>query len=175
MSDAATQGSGSSGDGTGRRTITVTRYKMRFKHKFMLIVFSMTMMATLRTGFVFFIIGMLPCIIAYYMDVSKHRYVFQSVFATNLSGMMPYITKIIYNGPSSTLLQEVMGNATSWVIIYGSAIFGWLLVVLCPLVAQAMVAGVHQTQFMRYEWLQKKLESEWGDEVKQFSIAPDGN
>jgi hypothetical protein len=94
------------------------------------------------------------------------------VFAANLSGMMPFVTKIIGNGPSSTLLQEIMGNSTTWVIIYGAAFMGWLLVKVCPMAAQAMVAGIHQTQFMRYEWLQKKLESEWGGEVKQFSVLP---
>ena len=147
------------------------KHKMRFKHKFMLILFSLAMMVLLRTGFVFFIIGMLPCIVAYYMDVTKHRYTFQSVFAANLSGMMPYITKIIYNGPSSTMLAEIMGNGLSWFIIYGSAIMGWILVKACPIFAHVMVEGMHKTQFMRIEWLQKKLESEWGDEVKQFSGA----
>lgn len=143
--------------------------KMSFKHKLLLIVFSLLMMGLLRTGFVFFVIGMLPAIVAYYMDVTKMRYTFKSVFAANLSGMMPYITKIIHNGPSSTLLQEVMGNSMTWVIIYGSAMVGWMLVKVCPMVAQTMVAGVHQTQLKRYEWLQKKLEGEWGPEVKQFS------
>lgn len=143
--------------------------KMRMKHKLLLIIISLVMMGLLRTGFVFFVIGMLPAIVAYYMDVTKHRYMFKSMFAANLSGMMPYITKIIYVGPSSTLLQEIMGDLTSWITIYGSAMVGWLLVKLCPMIAQVVVAGAQQTQHMRYDWLQKKLESEWGDEVKQFS------
>ncbi|MDX2095855.1 MAG: hypothetical protein SFW64_07970 [Alphaproteobacteria bacterium] len=145
------------------------RGKMRGKNKLLLILFSLMMMGLLRTGFVFFVIGMLPCIVAYYMDVSKHQYTFKSVFAANLAGMMPFITRIIHAGPSSSLLQEIMGNSTSWIIIYGSALIGWLLVKACPVLAQILVTGVHQTQFSRYDRLQKKLESEWGDEVKQFS------
>jgi hypothetical protein len=153
---------------TTPRASSTKRAKMRFKHKFMLITFSLLMMAFLRTGFVFFVIGMLPCIVAYYMDVSKHHYTFKSIFASNLSGMMPFITRIIREGPSSALLQEIMGDATSWIIIYGAALMGWLLVKLCPMLAQGMVKGMHQTQIMRYEWIQKKLENEWGNEVKQF-------
>lgn len=147
----------------------VSRRKMRFKHKLLLIMFSLAMMVLMRTGFVFLVIGMLPCIIAYYMDVTKHGYMFKSVFAANLSGMMPFITKIIEGKASSTLLQEVMGDSTTWVIVYGAALIGWLLVKVCPMAAYAMVSGMHQTQLMRYDWVQKKLESEWGDEVKQFS------
>lgn len=148
------------------------RPKMRFKHKFLLIFFNLLMMGLLRTGYVFFIIGMLPAIVAYYMDISKHRYTFKSVFAANMSGMMPYITKIIAHGPSSSGLQEIMGNSLNWFIIYGSALMGWALVKVCPMVAEMMVNGIHQTQIMRYQWLQKKLESEWGQEVTQFSNHP---
>ncbi len=145
------------------------RPKMRFKYKFLLIVFSLLMMGLMRTGFVFFVIGMLPCIVAYYMDISKYRYTFKTIFAANMSGMMPFITKLLAHGPSSTALQEIMGNGFNWVVIYGSAIVGWLLILLCPMIAQVMVAGVNQTHYMRYDLLRKKLESEWGDEVKQFS------
>ncbi len=155
---------------TGKRTVTMR--KMRGKHKLMLIIFSLAMMVLMRTGFVFLIIGMLPCIVAYYMDVSKYQYMFKSVFAANLAGMMPFITKIIDGKASSTLLQEIMGDSTSWVIIYGAAFIGWLLVRVCPIATHTMVSAVHQTQVMRYEWLQKKLESEWGEEVKQFSGEP---
>ena len=145
------------------------KQKMRLKHKLMLIIFSLVMMVLMRTGFVFFVIGMLPCIVAYYMDVTKHHYTFKTVFAANLAGMMPFITKIIVAGPSSAQLQEIMGNSTTWIMIYGAALIGWLLILVCPMLAQALVAGMHQTQFSRYDWLQKKLESEWGAEVKQFS------
>jgi hypothetical protein len=143
--------------------------RMTVKQKTLLIVFSLVMMALLRTGFVFFVIGMLPCIVAYYMDVTKHRYTFQSVFAANLAGMMPFATRLIFNGPSSAALQEMMGNLSTWLIIYGAAFIGWLMVKVCPIAAQVMVIGMHQTQILRYDWLQKKLEAEWGNEVKQFS------
>ena len=154
------------------RKKTVNRQKMRFKHKFLLISFSLLMMGLMRTGFVFFVIGMLPCIVAYYMDISKNRYTFKSIFAANLAGMMPYITKILVAGHSSTQLEEIMGSGFNWVIIYGSAMMGWLLILVCPMIAQIMVVGVNQTQFLHYEGLRKKLESEWGDEVKQFSNNP---
>ena len=151
---------------------TTSRPKMRFKHKFLLIASSLLMMGLMRTGFVFFVIGMLPCIVAYYMDISKQRYTFKTIFAANLSGMMPFITKILAAGPSSTMLAEIMGSGFNWVIIYGSALVGWMLILFCPLIAQIMVVGVNQTYFMRYDSLRKKLETEWGEEVKQFSYDP---
>ena len=100
------------GKASTRKTLaTKGMRKMRFKHKLMLILFSLLMMALLRTGFVFFVIGMLPAIVAYYMDVSKYRYTFKSIFAANLSGMLPFITKIIATGPSSSMLRTLWAAA----------------------------------------------------------------
>lgn len=157
-----------------KRTSTVKLRKMRGKHKFMLIIFSIIMMGLLRTGFMFMIIGLMPSIVAYYMDVSKHRFTFKSIFASNLSGMLPYIGKIIHYGPGSTVLQEVMGTGTNWVIIYGSALIGWMLVQIGPMMAQVFIHGFHQTQLARLNHLQKKIESEWGPEVTQFTAVGEG-
>jgi hypothetical protein len=157
------------------RTVRVHVRRMSFKNKFLLITFSLVMMGLLRTGFVFFVIGMMPSIVAYYMDVTKHRYIFRTIFAANMSGMLPFITKLIERGPSGAFLEEVMGDMTTWIIIYGSAFIGWLLVKTCPIFAQIMVIGVHQTQIMRYQWLQKQIEGEWGTEVSKLSAEYSAN
>jgi hypothetical protein len=148
---------------------TVPRTKMRFKHKAMLIIISLVMMGLLRTGFVFVIIGLLPSIVAYYMDVTAGRYSFKSIFACNLSGMLPYIGTLLEHGPSSAALQAIMGNAHTWIIIYGSAIMGWILVKICPMIAQFLIVGMSHTHASHIEHVQKKIEGEWGPEVTQFS------
>lgn len=151
------------------------RPKMRLRTKILLIFFSLLLMAILRTGFVFFIIGVLPSIVAYYTDVSKHRYTFKSIFACNLSGMLPFLGKMMMHGPSSSLLQEIMSRGTNWLIIYASAMLGWLLVQVCPMIAQIMIVGLHQTQVARMKRVQEKIEGEWGPEVAQFSYSADPN
>lgn len=157
-------------DKTAAATSTASGFpKMRFKYKLMLIILSLTMMVVLHTGFVFFVIAMLPATVAYYVDRSKHRYTFKTIFAANLSGTLPYVTKLIEQGPSSANLLEVMGNIETWGIIYGASMVGWMLVQICPMLATSMVTGMHQAQITHCETLQKKLESEWGPEVTQFS------
>ncbi len=147
------------------------RPPMRTKHKVILIVTGLLMMGVLRTGFMFLIIGIMPSIVAYYMDVSAERYTFKTIFACNLTGMLPYIAKLLEHGPSSAVLQSVMGDANSWIIIYGSAIMGWLLIKICPMLAQFLVLGVSHTQISTIEHVQKKIEGEWGQEVTQFSTS----
>ncbi len=118
------------------------RQKMRFKYKLLLIVSSLAMMGLLRTGFMFVIIAMLPSIVAYYFDVTKQRYLFRSIFASNLSGLLPFIGQLLQHGPSSNgVLQKVMGSSFTWFMVYGAAMMGWLLVKVCPLIAQMMISA----------------------------------
>lgn len=145
------------------------RKKMRGRNKMLLILFSLLMMALLRTGFVFFIIGMLPSIVIYYLDRSPHHYMFKTIFACNMSGMMPYLGKLLKHGPNSAALQEVMGDGLTWVVIYGSAAMGGLLISITPMIAQMMIGGLNQTQIARLRGAQKRIENEWGSEVKGFS------
>ncbi len=151
------------------------RKKMSGKMKTLLIIASVFLMAFLRTGFIFFLVGMMPSIIAYIMDTSKHRYMFQCVFACNLSGMMGFVLNMLAHGPSSAVLQEMMGSFTNWIIIYGAALLGWLVVQICPMLAEAMVNNMHKGQIARIQRIQKKLENEWGNEVAQLSRAADPN
>jgi len=145
------------------------RPPMRGRDKWLLILISIIMMGVLRTGFVFLVVGMMPSIIAYFIDVTRQRYVFHSVFACNLAGLMGFMTKIIAHGPSSALLQEMMGSLTTWFTIYAAATMGWLATQLCPIIAMAIIQNVHLGQIFRIKHMQKKLEAEWGPEVTQLS------
>jgi hypothetical protein len=143
--------------------------KMNGKTKLLLIVSCLLLMGFLRTGFIFFIVGMMPSVIAYITDQSKHRYMFQCVFACNLSGMMGFVLTLIVHGPSNVMLQQMMGSFINWITIYGAALMGWLVVKICPIVAEAMVHNMHKGQITRIQRVQKKLENEWGDEVTKIS------
>ncbi len=148
---------------------SLARRKMTPKQKILFIAINIGLMVFLRTGYVFFIIGMLPAVVAYYLDVSRQRYTFRSILAANLSGMMPYLTRLISHHASSGELQIIMGSSLTWIVVYGSALMGFLLVAVCPMMAQTMVDALHRGQISRYQRLQKKLENEWGPEVTQFS------
>ena len=152
------------------RTI-LKRPPMRFKYKLLLIVISLFGMAVLKTGFLFVIVALLPSIIAYYMDVSAQHYVFKTIFACNLTGFLPYLEKLVRHGPSKGALQVVMNDPHTWIVIIGSSFIGWLLVKVCPIIAQFTVAGFTQTQINSIQNMQSKIEKEWGHEVTQFSQA----
>lgn len=145
------------------------RRRMGGRSKLLLILFSLGLMAVFRTGFVFIIIGMMPSIVASFLDVTRKRYMFKSVLACNLAGMMPFIGELLRHGPNSVTMQNIMGDAGNWVIIYGSALIGWMMVRGMPMIAYSFINGFHSTQIMRLRGNQKRIENEWGPEVTRLS------
>lgn len=146
------------------------RRRMGKRAKILLIILSLIMMGVFRTGFLFIIIALMPSIIMYYVDASRRRHTFKTIFACNLSGVVPSVGKMISFGPSSQIMQEIMGDAQNWFIIYGSALIGWMMVRTAPMIAHTLITGFHQTQVMRLGRNQRNIENEWGKEVTQFSI-----
>ncbi len=151
---------------------TPARRKMSMKHKLLLILSSLLMMAFLRTGFIFVVIAMMPSIVAYYIDRAKKPYLFKTVFALNLSGTLPYIGRMIMEGPVSAL-QPILQSVDTWVVIYGSAMCGYLMVMVMPMLTHVMFSRFHVEQVVKIEGNLKKIESEWGDEVTKFSKKPE--
>lgn len=149
------------------------RGKMSVVSKLLLILFSLFLMAILRTGFLFIVIGLLPSIVVYFIDRSLPQYTFKTVFACNLSAMMPSIVDMLVAGPNSTVLQGIMSNGLNWFAIYSAAIGGMMLIQIMPVVARNVIATLHQTQITRLNQNQQRIEKEWGNEVTQFS-NPEG-
>lgn len=145
------------------------RRKMGGRNKLLLILFSLLLMGLFRTGFIFIIIGMMPSIVMHFMDVTRKRYSFKTILACNLSAMMPFVGKMASFGPSSTVMESIMGDAANWMLIYGSALIGWALVRVAPMVAMTFIGGFHGTQIAMLRNNQKRIENEWGAEVTQFS------
>ena len=151
-----------------KTAVSPRRGKMKGRNKLLLIILSLIMIAVLRTGFLFVLIALLPSIVAYYMDITAEHYSFKTVFICNLSGVLPFIARILHHGPSNAMINSIMGSGMIWFTVYGAALVGLWLVYICPMVAQVMIGRFHNTQVNRLELLQKKIENEWGREVTQL-------
>ncbi len=124
---------------------------------FALIILSIFLITFMRTGFVFFILAILPSIVAYYLDRSAQRYTFHTVFACNLAGTLPFVGQIVKNGAAQAEIQIVMGDTLNWLIIYAAAGFGWLLVYAAPAFAQGFINVLHENQISRLQRMQNPV------------------
>lgn len=85
-------------------------------------------------GFIFFSAAMLPTVIVIFVD----RQIIKSASATictfNIIGTLPYLTKIWNSVSMDTTAQILIGNITTWGVIYGSAVMGQFVYWILPLV-----------------------------------------
>lgn len=142
-----------------------TKQKLGLRAKFIVIFGSFAMIAMFHTGFMFFIVAMLPAIIAHYLDQTRSRFRFNTVTACNLSGVMPFMHHMVQQGRSNSVVTEMMSDISNWLIIYAAALFGWFLVYITPIISSIIIKTFHEGQIARYESLQKRLIDDWGPEV----------
>ncbi len=134
-----------------------------------LIISSIALVILLKTTFIFLILGMLPTIVAYYVDVSKSRNTFHTVFACNLSGVLPFVVDLFAHDNNTQSMQMFMGDLRVFFIMYLSAGFGYVLVNTSPHLAAFIINLFNQRHIARLNASQKKLLEEWGPGIRTAS------
>lgn len=136
---------------------------------FMLILGSLTLIVLTQMTYVFIIIGILPSIVAYYVDTTANKSTFHTVFACNMSGVLPFVVKLIDNGNRTSEIQSMLSDMEVLFIMYISAAFGWVLVKGMPYCAALLISGLNERQISKYKGRQKDLIKEWGPDVANYN------
>lgn len=119
---------------------------------------------------VLFILGMLPSFVASYVDTTKERNHFRIVAACNFSGIMPYLAQLYKKGEiTSDSVNDLLFNPSVWLVMYGAAAFGWLLVWFFPRAVQFVLNLVQDTTVKSLNERQQQIVDEWGLEVETSS------
>lgn len=117
-------------------------------------------------AFAFFALGMLPAIVAIIIDKGTGRFASKTVSACNFIGILPYLFDVGMTYERSLASKHLMSVPTTWLIIYGSAAVGWVLIWIMPqitLVFFTVRADMKRRKLMEE---QTKMLDEWGDEVR---------
>ncbi len=120
---------------------------------------------------VMFVVGMLPTAVAKIVDRRPGRRASNTIMMMNMAGLLPYVFKVIntvFSGASpDEVALSLISNPYTWLVIYGFATFGWLIVQFIPQI-------VFQILLMRSDHLIRKLEhakeqliEEWGTDIKR--------
>lgn len=143
-----------------------TAKKASGKRKMILIVLTIVSAVVLKLGVFLLFIGMLPAIVAYEIDNTKHKFVSSTVAAFNFSGVLPDVMQVFIGGGTYDILKIKMLDPLVWMIMYGSAGMGWCMVVLSPVVASTILDSIYAGRILHLEGLQKRSIEDWGNEVQ---------
>lgn len=144
----------------------VTRFARMFWRVIALIT-SLLLIILLQIGFLFVVLGLLPAFIAYFLDNDPKKYLFKAIFYCNLSATLPYLSRAMMpdSGPAS--LELAMLAPRTWVIVYGSAFAGLLMVWLCRFLAYGTLTVTYTAREQFLTGTQEKLLDEWGTLVRK--------
>jgi hypothetical protein len=124
---------------------------------------------TLKLGVIFVILAVLPTVVAYFMDNAPGKQVTRAIGVCNLAGALPWLLPMLIAGMRMERIEIIplMTNPKAWIIIYGAAAGGWLLVFLCRFIARFLVVVFLEYKIASLERFQQKLVDEWGQQIRQ--------
>lgn len=122
----------------------------------------------LRKGAIFFLLALLPSLMAYFVDADAKKSRFKTVFACNLAATLPSIAPMAQAGLEFRHydVMSLMSSAQTWLFVYGGAAAGWCLVFLCRIVARMFIVLTYEYKISALEQTQLKLLEEWGQELQ---------
>ncbi len=118
-------------------------------------------------AFAFFALGMLPSIFAIIIDRGSGRFASQTITACNFIGILPFLFEIGLNYERSIAAKETMMEPITWLVIYGFAGVGLMLIFLLPNITAIIFTLKAEIKLKKLVSEQETLTGEWGEEVKK--------
>ena len=126
------------------------------------------------------VVGMVPTLVTFIVDLTPGRYACRCVGALNFAGVVPFLRELWSGGNNLAAAVRIIGEPNSWLISYGAAAFGWALFLSLPgmIAAFSMLDAKRRVYALRDK--QHRLVREWGKSIagEQWrglsrEIAPD--
>lgn len=111
------------------------------------------------------LLGMIPTFVALFTDMDRDKSSSTAVGAMNAAGITPFIIDLWSKGQTPTNLFHILHEPTTWLVMFGAAGVGQLIVFAVP---QAVASLTFARDEARLITLKKNLESlqeSWGTEV----------
>lgn len=138
--------------------------KTTSKSRLLLVAFLLSAVAVLPTTTLFFI-GLLPTIIARFVDKSRQKNRTLTIGFLNFAACFPFWFKLVNNGHTFDRAIEIIADPLNIVIMYSGALTGYLIDWgLSGIVASMMVQKGHK-RLNDIKKIQESLIERWGGEV----------
>src|SRR3954468_4608124 len=111
------------------------------------------------------VLGLLPTIVAWFVDRREEKYAAYCVGGFNLSGVMPYLFVLWAGGNTMHAFGVIAKSPFSWAVMLGAAALGWLANYWAPQVAMRVRRIRDRNEVSRLRKRQEQILEEWGPEV----------
>jgi hypothetical protein len=135
-------------------------------HNIVILLVSLALIALLRVGYIFFLLAMLPTVIAYYMDNTRTQNTYKTIRACNLAGMLPSAFSVVHYGSIDAALQILIGDPDVWTTTYGAAAVGAVMLFIARWAAYFIIELSSDQRIKTLKETQEQLLAEWGPRIK---------
>ncbi len=109
--------------------------------------------------------GMVPTIVAYFIDRTTQNYAAFCVGGMNASGLLDVIYDL-WTGPNTPGdAMDLLTDPFNLLMVFGAAGFGWLLYMSLPPLVGAVLQVVAEQRMTKCRSIQSDLIKEWGEDV----------
>lgn len=129
---------------------------------------SLAMIVFFQAGFLFVLLGLMPSMVAYFVDTATGKPTFKCVLSCNLAGMIPTFADVLISESMPATMQMLMNDLFTWFIVYGSAAGGYALLTTCRTLTLIGIIITWDARIESFLKKQEKLVKEWGPKVKQI-------
>lgn len=132
------------------------------------------MMAFALPTFVVLMIGLLPTMTWFIVDLTPGRYAFRCVAGFNVAGLAPYLHRLWTGHNDLEAAVNIAGDPVAWMVFLATSGCGWITFHSLPsiIVMARKLEARRQVAILRRR--QEDLVSEWGPTVKGKAAPAEG-
>ena len=130
-----------------------------------MVVLGLVVFAT--PAFVVLVVGIIPSIVAMFIDREPGRNATIAVTATNLSGVAPFVMELLVSGATMTRAIAMINDVFVLAVMFGTAAIGWGLVLGMPKVAAVYISVSNDAKVQAMLREQRRMVEEWGEAVTE--------
>lgn len=109
--------------------------------------------------------GLTPAAVAALLDKRQSRNVATCVLVANLCGVVPPLAELWVRGNTLPAALGLLSDVYVWLMMYGAAATGWVLLWAAPMVMELVLAFADDQRVRRLRAYQRNLVAEWGESV----------
>lgn len=126
------------------------------------VIVSVVILIFSKYTFLFFVLAMLPSVMAIFFEKGEHRCFSATICSFNLIGVMPYVLYIMNSTSSNISAKMVVSNPVTWMTVYGSAIFGVIFIWTIPDVVAKIYISRAKVRCKEYNIKKREVCDLWG-------------
>lgn len=149
--------------------------KRRSRAQVRMMVLSLTLLAMVMVALptvVVLIVGLLPALTWYIVDMTPGRYAFRCIAGFNAAGVVPYLHKLWTGGNDMTVAIEIVADPLAWLVFLCTAALGWTMFQVIPAGVTLVMTLDAKRKINGLQDVQRDLEEEWGRSVAG-DVEPD--